>query len=755
MANTVGGFNSSSHPAASPSLARPSLHDMVLEHDGPLPFIWRNLVKWHGGKANPEAASLHRLPNGHDTLPPPHKRRRLSASDSNPAAALPLPLAAAGTGRALQNPPASAAFLKFELSGLRHHDSRSPGSFQNGATGVHARVPATCRITLYQGPTLFDRVIHCQSLPCELYLARNSVGGFDILCAEPFPTILIPKHSLSIVNRSDGKFGLHQTYFVTIDLEAGEGPRWPPLPLPDMGIAYLHEANQWSVLRASARDLVGELELPVHLIPNVNTPMSYFPTHFVMKINASWAADTPAQPLPGRSLPTPDNTTGSPQRPMTSSVADSSAEGNLVIDDDEDEQMDVDGAPTPSRSLRARRTERIYNLKDLSDKQLGRDRRRSAHVPVVSSPQGDQIRWMLPTGESIWLDAHRCISCRILYKNFNQLINHLETAHHELKYEPKATRTGHLIHIASNFRLDLTPTKTLNYVRPAKRIDVEAYKEGDQSWLSCSYEEVADDEARTPKRNRNASATTPTTKKSRSSPQQLAGQKHRRPTVPYIPNTPLYHPVSKQLLTPGEELPQPAPDKQWILQKYREALREFSDITPEEREYMFKWDSFLQPLNVTTAAHLPTIWLAFVDNHAEWLVDKEHRMLEFTKHAALLFGRSLIKSSAAVTQRLNVARRLKQDRELQNGAANGVANGVTETTSEDDLSLSPRLEHIKKGGSGCVVCRLPVRGPKQLLCTGDGCLRLFHTSCVKETAKMPITSRKWLCNSCVDSKAAS
>jgi hypothetical protein len=467
---------------------------------------------------------------------------------------------------------------------------------------------------------------------------------------------------------------------------------------------------------------VGDLELPVHLIPNVNAPMSLFPTHFVMKINACWAADTPTQILPGRSLPTPDNTTGSPQRPTTSSAfAESLADRSLALadDEDDDEHMDADGHPTPSRLLRARRTTMVYNLKDLSDKQLGRERRRHSQMPSISSPRADQVCWMLPTGESVWLDANRCISCRILYKNFNQLINHLETAHSDLKYEPKVTRHGHTIHIATNFKIDLTPTKSLNYVRSAKRIDVQAYREGDQSWLSYSYEEAADDEVVTPRRNRHQQAATPTTRKSKSSPQQISGQKRRRPIVPCIPDTPLYHPVSKQLLTPGEELPQPAPDKQWILQKYREALRDFSDITPEEREYMFKWDSFLQPLNVTTAAHLPTIWLAFVDKHADWLVEKEHRMLEFTKHAALLYGRSLIKSSSAVTQRLNTARRLKQDRELQNGAANGTPTGDAEATPDDDLSLSPRLEHIKKGGSGCVVCRLPVRGPKQLLCAGD------------------------------------
>jgi hypothetical protein len=326
----------------------------------------------------------------------------------------------------------------------------------------------------------------------------------------------------------------------------------------------------------------------------------------------------------------------------------------------------------------------------------------------------------MPGGQSVWLDANRCIACSILYKNFNQLIDHLETAHLDLKYEPRVSRQGHTIHVFNNFKISLTPpSKELHFVRSKKRIDVQAYTEGDKSWLSYSYEEEPEEEVRTPRRKRHVQAVTPVTKRSRSSPQQLPGQKRRRALVPDIPDTALYHPVSKQLLTPGEELPRPAPDKQWILQKYREALREFSDIAPEEREYMLKWDTFLQPLNITTAEHLPDIWLAFVDKHADWLVDQEHRMLEFGKHAALLFGRSLIKSSADVTRRLDVARRLKQDRELQNGAANGANNEDSGPAAGDDISKSPRQEYIKQGATGCYVCKLPVRGPRQLLCTGD------------------------------------
>lgn len=134
---------------------------------------------------------------------------------------------------------------------------------------------------------------------------------------------------------------------------------------------------------------------------------------------------------------------------------------------------------------------------------------------------------------------------------------------------------------------------------------------------------------------------------------------------------------------------------------------------------MFKWDKFLQPLNVTTSEHLHTIWLSFVEEHANWLIEKEHRMLEFSKHASLLFGRSLIKGSAAVTNVLDAARRRKQDQDLQEGVANGAANGEAEPSADEDLSLSPRLAHMRKSRGGCDVCRLPVRGPRQLLCSGE------------------------------------
>lgn len=693
---------------------------MVFEHDGPLPYLSRTLLKWHSSKPKVQDPPSPRLLNGHNRDPdfPPSKRRRVSAADPTPSVvpdqhhdASPASL------------PESASFLHLRL----HKISRRPrpGRLATSplfAAGSRQRLAAVCRLTISDDDhPRGKKVLHCQSQPCALLVSKKSADTYTVTSVDPAPAFSVPRYCLSAVSRMDRTYGLCRRLLIELDLEPGDGPPWPSLSLsPDIADGYVSVLS--GVMGVSSSRLTDLKELPVRLESHFDTQQSNLETEYVMGVETHWGSEPNVLPQTSQNLPTPADTNGSPPQLLSRrGVAEYlvNVEPTAVLDEPEDSAMDIDDEPTPSRSLRARRQVMVYNLKDLSDKARGRIRRRDHESGSPPSVHAGQVRWVLPTGQSLQLDENRCLSCHILFGDFLQLKTHLNGAHPEVKFDIHTANDSATIQVSSASQPDQTPRRTLSYVRSKKHFDLQAFEEADQNDVAASRDAAPGDEGLTPSKRRQRHEPGVATRKSKASTQNTPGKARHRTLVPHIPDTPLYHPVSKQLLTPGDELPRPVADKDWLTQKYREALRDFEDITPEEKEYMFKWDKFLLPLNVTTAEHLPVIWLSFVEENASWLVEKEHRMLEFSKHASLLFGRSLIKSSAEVTRVIEAARRRKQDQALQQEAANGAINGDANQAAEDDLSVSPRLEHIRKGGAGCAICKLPVRGPRQQLCSGE------------------------------------
>ncbi|KAH8175268.1 VEFS-Box of polycomb protein [Sarocladium implicatum] len=729
---------------------------MVFEHNGPLPYLSRTLLKWHSSKPKIQDPFPPHLINGnaHESEQPPQKRRRVSPTAPAQTAALDQ----SNHVSPARAPSESSSFLQLKL----HKISRRPrpGRLATSplfAAGSRQGLAAVCRVTISDDEhPRGKRVLHCQSQQCALLVSKKSAETYTVTSVDPAPTFSIPRYCLSTVSRMDRKYGLCKRLLIEMDLEPGDGPSWPPLtPNSDIGEGYVSVLK--GVVGISSSCLADLKELPVRLDSHLDIPYKQLETEYVMGVDARWTSDPSSLLHAVQNLPTPADTNGSPPQPVSRNVVAEhlvNVDPTTVLDDSEDLVMDLDGEPTPSRSLRARRQVMVYNLKDLSDKARGRVRKRDAESDSPPLNHPGQVRWLLPTGQDLCLDENRCLNCWVMFKDFHELKTHLNGAHPNVKFDILTHSGGPTIQVSSVSQSHQTPRRTLSYVRSKARFDTQADEDAEQNGVLSGHGEAPGDEAHTPSKRQRRRDSIVASRKSKASTHILE-QERPRTLVPHIPNTPLYHPVSKQLLTPGEELPRPAADKDWLTQKYREALREFTDITPEEKEYMFRWDRFLQPLNVTTAEHLPAIWLSFAEENASWLVEKEYRMLEFSKHASLLFGRSLIKSSAEVTRVIDAARRRKQDQALQLEAANGAINGDADLAAEDNLSLSPRLEHIRKGRAGCDICKLPVRGPRQVLCSGERCLHIYHSTCVKNDARMPITARKWLCNDCMGSEEAS
>ena len=202
---------------------------------------------------------------------------------------------------------------------------------------------------------------------------------------------------------------------------------------------------------------------------------------------------------------------------------------------------------------------------------------------------------------------------------------------------------------------------------------------------------------------------------------RVAKSKNKKVLVPNIPQ-PLFHPISKAKLQPGQEVPETVPDDTWLIQKHQESIGEFTDVDATEKEYIWEWDGFILRKSITSAAYFPRAFLDFVEEKAAWLVAENHRMIEFGKHCSVLLARDLLGDDTMklAFEHINAARS-----ESATGL-NGPSNSSDSSHGGDGASRqSPRSTQIRKSSSGCNVCQLPVLGPTLLLCSNKvGSLRL-------------------------------
>jgi hypothetical protein len=161
--------------------------------------------------------------------------------------------------------------------------------------------------------------------------------------------------------------------------------------------------------------------------------------------------------------------------------------------------------------------------------------------------------------------------------------------------------------------------------------------------------------------------------------------------------------LSKVELVPGSLLEPQVVDESWLIQKHRDALGDFTDVEPHEKEYMKMWDSFILPLHLTSEKYLPRSFLAFVKDKASWLVAVPSRAREFSLHMQVLYTRSVIDKEHIQTalQYLDEARdKLRQE--------------LAEQAPAEEHPVSPG----RKSRNGCTVCGKTVSyGPAYLACT--------------------------------------
>ncbi|KAL7948181.1 hypothetical protein V8C42DRAFT_313708 [Trichoderma barbatum] len=724
------------------------------------PFLHRNWIK--GARASKDSAAMGNIVSSpihkashqidHDGGPP-LKRRRISSPDS------------LDVDHLIASPRASdsRSALRVEVLKIAHKDSKKVRSY-------HAHPPpreviptkASCRITISELSSGYPRVVHCQSQVCDLTTFKNPVGPHRVArIALPKP-FYIPQESILINRSDDDKFDLADSYDIVVELEAAHDGHWPPLDSNDFGILPASSSlssvpgKAW-VLSSRFDQIFGRLKSPLSLSAGYSAHEPPVQTDYVMDIDLRWSAGFKALKLLEKGSMPCINAVDPDADPFVDDFFAPSMNGTThsinghhvdesSIEIDDDGLDGPEGAQTPSRSLRTREKNKVYNLKVLSDQAQGRERKRRSRANHIATNEG-RVSYLLPSDQPVCLDYYRCVTCGAYHQTMQQLQVHLQTYHPAYSYVLETTSQGPQFRVTSRCEPMSSPLKQYQLKPPVKPFNLETYLVGDHSWVSSRLGPDTIDDIFTFSKDKNTYERLPSQSPVATQPRPV----QRRPGAPrsdkiLVPNIkqPLFDPISKARLVPGQEVPKRPLDNTWLIQKHRESTSDFSDVTPAEKEYIWEWDGYILRQSLTSAAYFPRAWLSFVREKASWLAAADQRLLEFGKHASFLRVRDMLDDKIILEafSYINDARA-----RLQQSVGDESGNVKIEGS---DPKQSPRATQIRKGADGCTICQLPVLGPRMLICSNKACPhRLYHSDCIQQEAVMSVEKKEiWRCNAC-------
>ncbi|KAK7414748.1 hypothetical protein QQX98_006432 [Neonectria punicea] len=705
-----------------------------------------------------------------DDVAPAQKRRRLSSPDS------------LDIDHLVASPRASEtrSTLRIEVLKVFHKESKKVRAFQNSVVPRDVlTTKGSCRITIFDVSSTWHRVLHCQSQVCDIMTYKNPVGPHRVARVDLPHPFFVPEESILINRLDDDVHDFSESYKLVVELEAANVGAWPPLESHDFGIPAGDQGplsdspkRHW-VMSSEFPQVFGRIKNPLRLTAGYGPQRPSRQTDYVMDVDLRWTSGFRAlKRLEKGSMPCitaidPDAetyTTGrfepnlddEPNGLDGLNGLNGHTDGHVNDDSPQDHEPDddLDGDQTPSRSLRVREKNKVYNLKVLSDQAQGKERKRRARAAQATVSEG-RVTYCLPTDQPVSLDYYRCLACGAFNQSVAHLQIHQQTCHSDYDFVLEPTSHGPQFRVSHRPESVSTPTKTYQLGRPVKPFNLGTFVAGDQSWLTSR---LGPDNNTEPIHSPTKPAAArqlfekPEPEAIEPIPQRV--EPPQKPKV-LIPDTgrPLFDPVSKARLKPGDEVPKPVKDNAWMIQKHRENIAEFSDVTPGEKEFVRKWDAFMLEQSLTSSAYFPRVWLSFVRDHASWLASSKHHMMEFAKHTSVLLARDVLEDKM-----INDAfGYINEERAKAKSKAREQVNGTNGVPPADVTpKQSPRASQIRRGVNGCVVCQLPVLGPRLLLCSNKACSRrLYHLDCIRENAITPVNQTKWLCNSCTEPKKTS
>ncbi|KAH8158542.1 hypothetical protein CIB48_g9715 [Xylaria polymorpha] len=641
-------------------------------------------------------------PTNGDQPPRPLKRRRLAEASPEAARAVPSRLFSE-----IADDVEKA--LRIEILSITRVDSSNPRSanlhYGNGSPEKKdiPVIKARCRVLVceWSRPDVC-RVLHCDSQICNFKVFRDS----DDVCRTariylPMP-FQIPAEKL-FIERPDGRdFSLGDEYLVRVEIESAGDPKWPPMDLLPKKLASEPESGDPRRWILSAQIIYAFEKGRASGDVKIRKRKDDIPLGLVMDMDLRWSTCHSAANSArfGDSVPPPDtkmNHLNGALEPLTNGHVNGRVDNALNdhrkaenerngIAEDEEEHEE---ATTPSRSLRTREKQN-YNLKLLSDKARGKEKKEKKRRKLANlDRKGGSVTWAVPLIGEFTLESYSCIRCFATHSSMQQLQQHLE-AHTDIVY--KVDPVHAYIRI---FAPDEDALRSLNptWHSFSSLDDQESDAEGDIS--------------------------------PRKLPKRLSQQRNKPPQVSSCAFhlIPLYDRLSKALLEPGSLVDAPPVDDSWLVQKHRDIIRDYSDVLPDEKEYILEWDAFVNKECVTSAPHMQDVYIKFIQDKAPWLAASQNRMTEWAKHLSYLKFRNAL-TEDTITEALTIMRQSKSQRRPEQ--------------PEATKPPSPRAAY-RKSVAGCPDC-------------SNG---MYHIECIRAEAKQPVESRSWRCNKCHDQQKGS
>ncbi|KAF9878545.1 hypothetical protein CkaCkLH20_04037 [Colletotrichum karsti] len=634
--------------------------------------------------------------------------------------------------------------LSVSVTKLFHKDSKRISA---AACDDYIRIDARCKIILTHGNHQIQ--LYCNSQLCEIKSFKDPGGPLRIarVCLkEPF---YIPKHCMRVNHEDDYSFDLANDYRLVVELEAAGPTHWPPIVLnpstEELGSSRKVDPHRW-VLQAAMFNLFSK-EPAVLNLKVKKSPTTLAATDHCLEVDVRWTTAFEARAIreledgvkPSITVlpevngnessvnpPQFDSPPGTPSKdPKSNFTTPVKASKNGLVNGEAPDDDDSLEKLTPNRSLRTRGPTKNYNVKDMSDKALGREgkrkKRRNTHVMEDKS-----VTYKLPA-EKVSLDSYRCVTCGLLNGSLLQLKGHFITQHAEYDYAVQTnSRGGVVISVTHRYEsYTFGAGSGFSVSRPTKIFKLDEFADGNTSQLDSRFGPEDESITEIQPRDRQQAARLP------------PPQTRSKLLIPDIKQK-LYDPISRAIIEPGTEYKAPQPNDEWLIQWHRDALADFSDVPPEEREYMQQWDRFMLTKRISSNIYFPRAWLNFVKLNANWLLSKLSRNVEFGKHLTYLLARNSL-DHATVQEGLDHLNSCREKLKLQ--------NGNNSLPAPED---SPRGPHVRKSASGCQVCGLTVLGPRLLLCSRVECTkRLYHSDCISEKAIRSVEDPDWLCNECI------
>ncbi|KAL8365782.1 hypothetical protein RB595_004524 [Gaeumannomyces hyphopodioides] len=698
---------------------------------------------------------------------PVKKRRRLS-HESLKVNGHPKPYG--GADLCLPEEPGSLQkALRIEVLRIFHRDTsrvKYDKVFNGSAVPYAITSQARCRITIQSEEGGDKQLVFCDSQICDIKTYKNPVGPSYMARIHLPRPFIVPHEKILIARRDDCVFDLADSYTLHLELEGAGDPKWPPPNLlkldEDELFPGIPDASRFCVLAATLDDIFPRSRSLLGVTLRHRNWDVEQPTDFAMDADIRWTTGFSDRLMKrrlekgvGQSITfiDPDEDLISVNGKLNGLVnGDRFHNGHHTGDacttnghalngnghhhangDADDYDEDGDGDTTPRKSLRARGTSKVYNLKVLSDKAHGKDRKRRRMFDSKDEKGADEgctVLYTLPT-ELVVIEGLVCCVCGILNHSVNELKAHfLCHPRYEFHLENRLGKGPYTVDVSiSKDAVDSILPKVYQLGRPTKLLDLDRYIDGDDSWVTSRYGPEND----TPVTERNIA---PASRRVQQ-PRPMVGRFNSRPVVPNVKNR-LFDPLSKAELEPGADVPKLVSDDAWLIQKHRDHLQDFVDIGPSEKEYMKEWDAFNFKNRMSSEAYIKRAFVSFVTAKASWLVGSESRMVEFGKHLAVLTARGAINESVIEEARLLITE-AKNHRKTTSGGSMGsepVPNPVQDAVN-------------RRSSAGCGVCGKPVKGPQLLVCASKACgKRVYHKRCARPTAKGSVESVHWRCNGC-------